>query len=83
MKAAARADKHKMDRAELAKLSTPERLDKMKAMRTEMTSEHNSRMEQRDQAVKTFYATLTPEQKKIFDTESSKHKGGHGGKSKH
>ncbi|MDT7518916.1 Spy/CpxP family protein refolding chaperone [Rhodoferax sp. TBRC 17660] len=83
MKPAARADKPKMDRAELAKLSTPERLDKMKAMRTEMTSEHNSRMEQRDQAVKTFYSTLTPEQKKIFDTESSKHKGGHGGKSKH
>ena len=36
MKPAARADKPKMDRAELAKLSTPERLDKMKAMRTDL-----------------------------------------------
>lgn len=83
MKPAPRADKPKMDRAELAKLPTPERLDKMKAMHAEMVSERTNRMEQRDQAVKAFYATLTPEQKKIFDAESANHKGPHGGKAKH
>jgi protein CpxP len=83
MKPAPRADKPKMDRAELAKLPTPERLDKMKAMQAEMVSERTNRMEQRDQAVKAFYATLTPEQKKVFDAESANHQGPHGDKAKH
>ena len=48
-------------RAELAKLTTPERIDKMREMRT-----------QRAEATKTFYATLTPEQQKTFDAEQLK-----------
>jgi Spy/CpxP family protein refolding chaperone len=83
MKPPVRGEKPKMDKAELAKLPTPERLDKMKALRAEMVSERNTRMEQRDAAVKTFYATLTPEQKKVFDTESAAHRGNRHGKGHH
>ena len=52
---------------ELAKLPTPERIDKMKALRAQHMSEMNLAMDQRGEATKTFYAVLTPEQKKIFD----------------
>lgn len=72
-----------MDHAELAKLPTPERLDKMKALRTEHMAARNTQMEQRDQAVKAFYATLTAEQKKVFDSEAATMKKHHGGKGKH
>jgi protein CpxP len=72
-----------INQEELAKLPTPERLDKMKALRTEHATSRTSEMEQRDQAVKTFYATLTPEQKKVFDGEFAKMKNHHGGPDKH
>lgn len=62
------------DRAEFAKLTTPERIDKMKALR----AERNARMDQRADATKTFYAALTPEQKKTFDESTLRF--GHGGK---
>jgi Spy/CpxP family protein refolding chaperone len=84
MKPPAAKSKPAMDRAELAKLPTPERLDKIKALRTEHMAARNTEMEQREQAVKTFYATLTPEQKKVFDTESASMKGRqHRGSSRH
>lgn len=51
------------DRAELEKLSTPERIDKMKALRTQ----RDAAMDKRADATKAFYAVLTPEQKKVFD----------------
>lgn len=54
------------DRAELDKLSTPERLDKMRALR----QQHEAAMDQREQATRTFYAALTPEQKKTFDANT-------------
>ncbi|QDL52700.1 Spy/CpxP family protein refolding chaperone [Rhodoferax aquaticus] len=60
------------DRAEFDKLSTPERIDKMKAIRTQQHAEMAAEMEKRDEAIKTFYATLTPEQKKVFDTEHAR-----------
>lgn len=63
------------DRAEFAALTTPERIDKMKAYR----AERNAQMDQRAEATKTFYATLTLAQKKTFD-EATLHRGGHGGK---
>lgn len=72
-----------INREELAKLSTPERLDKMKAMRTEHAASRTSEMEQRDQAVKTFYGTLSAEQKKVFDAEFAKMKNHRGGTGKH
>jgi protein CpxP len=48
---------------EMAKLTTPERIDKMMAMH----AERSAQMAQRMQAVKSFYAALTPEQQKTFD----------------
>jgi len=79
MKPPAPQTKPATDRAELAKLPTPERLDKIKALRTEHMAARTAQMEQRDQAVKTFYGTLTAEQKKVFDTEFANMKGHHGG----
>ena len=64
------------DRAEFAKLTTPERIDKMKSLR----AERNARMDQRADATKTFYAALTPDQKKTFDESTLKRGGKHGGK---
>ncbi|MEN9385140.1 MAG: hypothetical protein RL323_2283 [Pseudomonadota bacterium] len=54
-----------MDHAEMAKLTTPQRLEKMQAMH----QEHQTQMNQRLQATKTFYATLSPEQQKVFDQQ--------------
>lgn len=67
------------DRAEMAKLSTPERIDKMRAMHTERHAAMTVQMDKRAEATKAFYATLNPEQKKVFDAESFKGAGrGHG-----
>lgn len=49
--------------AELDAMTTPQRLEKMKAMR----AEREVRVNQRMQAVQTFYSALTPEQQKVFD----------------
>ena len=58
-------------RAEMDKLTTPERMDKMKALR----GERDAQMDKHAAAVKTFYAVLTPEQKKVFDAQHMR--GGH------
>jgi protein CpxP len=63
------------DRAELERLTTPERIDRMRALRTARQAENDRRME----ATKTFYATLNADQKKTFDEASLKmlqHRGG-------
>lgn len=64
-------------RAEMEKLTTPERIDKLMALKARRDAE----MTQRADAVKTFYAVLTPAQKKVFDLESLRHgrMGRHGG----
>lgn len=54
------------DRAEWAKLTTPERIDRMQALR----EQHRERQDQRAEATKTFYASLSAEQKKVFDAET-------------
>ena len=56
-------------RAEMAKLTTPERIDKMRALRTQRSNEMNAMADKRDDATKTFYAALSPEQKTVFDAE--------------
>ncbi len=61
-------------RASMEKLSTPERIDHMKAMRAQRDAE----MDKRAQATKDFYAVLTPEQKKTFDTHGKMGGPGHG-----
>lgn len=57
-----------LDRKGLEQLSTPERIDRMRALRMQRTAE----ADRRGDAVKAFYATLTPAQQKTFDAESSR-----------
>lgn len=72
------------DMAAMKDLPTPERLDKMRAMHKQMMAEREASMEKRDAAIKTFYAGLTADQKKVFDAEhanmGSHGKGSHDGK---
>ncbi len=60
------------DRAEMDKLTTPERIDKMQALRTQHMADMQANMAKRDEATKTFYGTLTAEQKKVFDAEHAR-----------
>jgi protein CpxP len=79
MKPPARDAKQRPDRAELDKLSTPERLDKVRALRTQHMADMQAQMDKRDEATKAFYAVLSPEQKKLFDEEHARmgsHRGG-------
>ncbi|OIQ72128.1 hypothetical protein GALL_462480 [mine drainage metagenome] len=72
------------DRAEMAKLSTPERLDKMKALRTQHMADMTAAMEQHDSATRALYAALTPEQQKVFDGFAMQWTGrGHGPRAGH
>lgn len=64
------------DRAAMAKLSTPERVDQMQAFHARMEGE----MKKRGDAAKTFYAGLNPEQKKVFDAETARFMSGKGGR---
>lgn len=67
-------------RAEFDKLTTPERIDKMRALRTQRMAEMTAEMDKRGEATKAFYTALSPEQQKIFDAEHRKmgRHGGHG-----
>lgn len=71
------ANMQRVDPAELAKLTTPERIDRMRALR----AAHHAEMDKRGEATKTLYAALTPEQQKLFDAQSSpvRRSGGHHG----
>ena len=61
------------DRAEFERLTTPERIDRMRTMR----NERMGMMDRRADATKAFYASLNPIQKRVFDLETARH--GHGG----
>lgn len=54
------------DPADMAKLSAPERAEKM----LEFQKQHQEAMSQHVSAMKDFYAQLTPEQKKTFDEQT-------------
>ena len=54
---------------ELEKLTTPERIDRLNALRAQRTS----LLDKRAEATKRFYATLTPSQRKVFDLETLKY----------
>lgn len=69
-------------RAELDKLTTPERIDKMRTLRTQRMADMSAAMDKRGEATKTFYAVLTPEQQKTFDAEHKK-MGQHEGRGRH
>ncbi len=67
------------DRAELARLTTPQRLDRMQARQAERSAMQTRRID----ATRAFYAALSPEQQKTFDAESMRfdhrrHGGHHG-----
>jgi periplasmic protein CpxP/Spy len=64
--------------AEMDKLTTPERIDKMRALRAERMAAMNAEMDKRGAATKTFYVALTSEQKAVFDAIAM-HGGRHGG----
>lgn len=67
-------------RDDFAKLSTPERLERMQA-RAEM---RHARMTARVETIEAFYAQLTPEQQKVFDAEAMPDRhGGHHGHRRH
>lgn len=59
---------------EFAKLPAPQRMQKM----IEMSKKRTAMMEQRQAALNTFYGTLTPQQQKVFDEQTSRGMGGHG-----
>jgi hypothetical protein len=65
-------------RAEFAKLTTPERLDRMQARQAARTAMFAKRAD----ATRSFYAALTPEQQKTFDAESMR-RFGHGPRGEH
>ena len=82
MKPANRAEMKRPDRAELDKLPTPERIDKMRALRNERMAAMNAEMDKREDATKAFYATLNADQKKTFDSAHARmgrHHGEHRG----
>ena len=58
------------DKTDMDKLSTPERADKM----LEFSKAHQQQMETHVAAMKTFYASLTPAQQKIYDDFHNSHK---------
>lgn len=66
-------------RAQMRSLTTPERIDRMRALRTE----RDAAMDKRFDAAKTFYTQLSPEQQKTFDANAMRWGGGGEGKGKH
>ena len=75
-------DHKRPDRAEMDKLTTPERIDKMHALRAQHMADMNAAMDKRDDATKAFYAVLSADQKKIFDAEHAR-MGGRSGEHRH
>ena len=58
----------RLDRSDMEKLTTPERIDRMRALR----AQHAAEADRRGEATKTFYAALTPEQQKTFDAQTQR-----------
>ena len=54
-------------KAEMDKLSTPDRIDRMRTLRAERQAAMNANMDKHAAATKAFYAALRPEQKSTFD----------------
>lgn len=78
---AARPDRAAI-KAEFDKLTTPQRIDKMRELRAQHMAEMNAAMDKRGEATKAFYAALSPEQQKTFDSQPMG-RGGMGGKGHH
>jgi hypothetical protein len=67
------------DRAAFERMTTPERIDRMKAHRAQRAAEMDKRLD----ATKAFYAQLNPEQQKVFDQEGLRFAARMGGKRGH
>ncbi len=66
---------------DFAKLTTPQRLDKMSAMMTEHIAKRQAEFQKHADAIKAFYAQLSPEQQRAFDALPPHMMGGmHGGR---
>jgi protein CpxP len=59
-----------IDLENLAKLSTPERMEKMNAVHEANFATMRAHIKQRTEATRTFYNQLSVEQQKVFDTET-------------
>jgi periplasmic protein CpxP/Spy len=70
MKPPAKPTTQYMDRDELAKLTTPERLDKIKAIHEANFKAIEAHMKQHSDATQEFYSHLSAEQQKVFDAET-------------
>ena len=56
----------RLDAKGMDQLTTPERIDHMRALR----AQHAAEADRRGEATKTFYAALAPEQQKTFDAQA-------------
>lgn len=65
----------RLDNQSLEHLTTPERIDRMRAVRAQRLAESD----QRSDAIKAFYAALNPAQQKTFDAHTQQHFGAHSG----
>ena len=61
-------------RRDMASLPAPQRMQRM----IEMSKQRTAMMESRLAALDSFYSVLTPQQKKVFDEQTSHGMGGHG-----
>ncbi len=59
-------DERRKMHEEMQSLTTPQRLDRMAAMK----AERDAQMHRRQQATRNFYDTLTPQQQKVFDANA-------------
>lgn len=72
-------------REDWSRLTTPQRLDKMQALKTQ----RDAAFAQRNDAIRSFYAALDAEQQKVFDAkhlsgfQRTGMRGGHGGQHHH
>lgn len=70
MKIPAKPMAQPLDRDALAKLSTPERMEKMNAVHETNLAAMQTHIKQRTEATRTFYNQLSVEQQKMFDAET-------------
>ena len=63
------------DRAQFESMTTPQRME----LHLAKMKEHEAQLSKRLDATKTFYATLNPDQQKVFDTETARFFQGHHG----
>lgn len=61
----------RLDHKDMGALTTPERIDRMRALR----AQHAAEADRRGEVTKAFYAVLTPAQQKTFDAQAHRGRG--------